>query len=250
MAPTAVAGVSAKAVAAERSLDPGSERRWAEEFPELKSLYRTNLPIPATAFLGRERELAEVLSLLAQDDVRLLTLTGPGGTGKTRLGLQAAAEAAERHPDGVFWVPLAPLRASQLVLEAAGQALGAKDGLAEYVADKSLLVLFDNFEHVVDAAGGLSELLAACPNLQLLVTSRELLRVPGEQAYPVPPLEPQDGTELFLARARAALQDLVVEGITTTRDFHLWTLDQPELELLDLRHGVAQASPAVVLRTP
>ena len=183
----------------------------AGEFPPLKSLYRTNLPIPATAFLGRERELAEVLALLARDDVRLLTLTGPGGTGKTRLALQAAAEAAERHPDGVFWVPLAPLRASQLVLEAAGQALGAKDGLAEYVADKSLLVLFDNFEHVVDAAGGLSELLAACPNLQLLVTSRELLRVPGEQAYPVPPLEPQDGTELFLARARAALPSFVAD---------------------------------------
>jgi len=183
----------------------------AEEFPPLKSLYRTNLPIPATPFLGREHELAEVLALLAEDDVRLLTLTGPGGTGKTRLGLQAAAEAAERHPDGVFWMPLAPLRDSELVLEAAGQALGAKDGLAEHVADKSLLVLFDNFEHVVDAASGLSELLAACPNLQLLVTSRELLRVPGEQAYPVPPLEPQDGTELFLARARAVLPSFVAD---------------------------------------
>ena len=182
-----------------------------EEFLPLKSLYRTNLPIPATPFLGREHELAEVLALLAQDDVRLLTLTGPGGTGKTRLGLQAAGEAAERHPDGVFWMPLAPLRDSDLVLEAAAQALGAKDGLAEHVADKSLLLLFDNFEHVVDAAGGLSELLAACPNLQLLVTSRELLRVPGEQAYPVPPLEPQDGTDLFLARARAVLPSFVAD---------------------------------------
>ena len=183
----------------------------AEEFPPLKSLYRTNLPIPATPFLGREHELAEVLALLAQDDVRLLTLTGPGGTGKTRLGLQAAAGAAERHPDGVFWVPLAPLRDPELVLVTAGQALGSKDGLAEHVADKSLLILFDNFEHVVDAAGGLSELLAACPNLQLLVTSRELLRVPGEQAYPVPPLEPEDGTELFLARACAALPSFVAD---------------------------------------
>ena len=78
------------------------------DFPPLKSLYRTNLPIPATPFLGREHELAEVRGLL--EDVRLLTLTGPGGTGKTRLGLQAAAEAAERYPDGLFWVPLAPLR--------------------------------------------------------------------------------------------------------------------------------------------
>jgi len=121
-----------------------------EDFPPLKSLYRTNLPIPATPFVGREQELGEVLGLL--QDVRLLTLTGPGGTGKTRLGLQAAAEAAEGYPDGIFWVPLAPLRDPELVLVTAGQALGAKDGLAEHLADKSLLLLFDNFEHVVEAA--------------------------------------------------------------------------------------------------
>src|SRR5207247_6204714 len=84
------------------------------EFPALKSLYRTNLPVPATPFLGREHELAEVLGLLK--GVRLLTLTGPGGTGKTRLGLQAAADASDRYPDGVFWVPLAPLRDPGLVL--------------------------------------------------------------------------------------------------------------------------------------
>src|SRR5713101_3733138 len=178
-----------------------------EDFPPLKSLYRTNLPIPATPFLGRLHELAEVCGLL--EDARLLTLTGPGGTGKTRLGLQAAAEAADRYPDGIFWVPLAPLRDPDLVLETAGQALGAKDGLAEHLADKSLLLLFDNFEHVVEAAPRLSELLASCPNVHLLVTSRELLRVPGEQAYPVPPLEPEDGTELFVARARAALPSFV-----------------------------------------
>src|SRR5205823_1758157 len=115
--------------------------------------------------------------------------------------------ASEDYPDGVFWVPLAPLRDPGLVLASAGQALGAKDGLAEHVADKRLLLLFDNFEHVVDAAAGLSELLAACPNLRLLVTSRELLRVPGEQAYPVLPLEPEDGAKLFVARARAAQPD-------------------------------------------
>ena len=178
-----------------------------EDFPRLKSLYRTNLPIPATPFLGREHELAEVSVLL--EEAPLLTLTGPGGTGKTRLGLQAAAEAAERYPDGIFWVPLASLRDPELVLVTAGQALGAKDGLAEHLADKSLLLLFDNFEHVVEAAGHLSELLASCPNVQLLVTSRELLRVPGEQAYPVPPLEPEEGTELFMARARAALPSFV-----------------------------------------
>jgi predicted ATPase/class 3 adenylate cyclase len=172
------------------------------EFPPLKSLYRTNLPVPVTPFFGRERELAEVLDLVR--DSRLLTLTGPGGTGKTRLGLQAAAASADRFPDGVFWVPLAPLRDPELVLDAAAQAVGAKDGLADHVADRSLLLLLDSFEHVVAAADGLVALLADCPNLQLLVTSRELLRLPGEQAYPVPPLEPEDGTELFLARAHAA----------------------------------------------
>jgi predicted ATPase/class 3 adenylate cyclase len=172
------------------------------EFPPLKSLYRTNLPIPATPFVGRERELVEVVGLL--ENVRLLTLTGPGGTGKTRLGVQAAAESSERYPDGVFWVPLAALRDPELVLAAAAQALGVEGSLAEYVGDKSLLLLLDNFEHLVDAAAGVAGLLAACPNLELLVTSREVLRLPGEQVYPVPPLAPEDGTELFLARARAA----------------------------------------------
>lgn len=171
------------------------------EFSPLKSLYRTNLPVPSTPFLGREQELQQVLGLL--EGTRLLTLTGPGGTGKTRLGVQAAAEASDRYPDGVFWVPLAPLRDPELVLETAGQVLAAKESLAGHIADKSLLLLFDNFEHVVEAAAGLAELLSACPNLQLLVTSRELLRLPAEQAYPVPPLEPEEGTELFLARARA-----------------------------------------------
>jgi predicted ATPase/class 3 adenylate cyclase len=181
------------------------------DFPPLKSLYRTNLPIPATPFLGRERELADVLALLSRPDARLVTLNGPGGTGKTRLGLQAAAEAAEWYPDGVFWVPLAQLRDPKLVLEAAAQALGTKESLADHAADKSLLLLFDNFEHLMEAAVSLSELLARCPNLSLLVTSRELLRVPGEHAYPVPPLDPQDGTELFLARARAVLPGFIAD---------------------------------------
>jgi predicted ATPase len=175
------------------------------EFPALKSLYRTNLPIPATAFLGREGELAELGELLAREDVRLLTLTGPGGTGKTRLALQAAADAADAYPDGIFWVPLAPLRDPELVLEEASQAVGAQDGLADHIAAKRLLLLLDNFEHLMVAARALSELLAACPQLRLLVTSRELLQLPGEQAYPVPPLAEQDGVELFTARARASL---------------------------------------------
>ncbi len=183
-----------------------------EDFPALKSLYRTNLPIPATPFLGRERELAEIVDLLSDENVRLLTLTGPGGTGKTRLGLQAAAEASERYPDGIFWVALAPLRDPELVFATAGQAVGAKDGLSDHIADKSLLLVLDNFEHVIEAAAGLAELLAACPNLELLLTSRELLRLPGEQAYAVPPLEPHDGTELFVTRACAAHPGFVWSG--------------------------------------
>src|SRR5215475_6287564 len=177
------------------------------EFPALKSLHRTNLPTPATPFLGRENERAEVAGLLGR--TRLLTLTGPGGTGKTRLGLQVVADAADRYPDGVFWVPLAPLHDPELVLDAAALALGARGSLGEYIGDRSLLLLFDNFEHVLEAATGLGQLLADCPRLQLVVTSRELLRLPGEQAYPVPPLEPDDGAELFLTRARAARPDFV-----------------------------------------
>ena len=174
-----------------------------EHFPPLKTIYQTNLPVPATPFLGRECELAQVQELLFRDDVRLLTLAGPGGTGKTRLALQAAAESSDRYPDGIFWLPLAPLRDPRLVLESAAQTLDAKDGLAEHIADKRLLLLFDNFEHVIAAADGFPVLLASCPNLHLLVTSRELLRLPGEQAYQVPALEPRDGTALFVARARA-----------------------------------------------
>lgn len=135
--------------------------------------------------------------------MRLLTLLGPGGTGKTRLALQAAAAAADRYPDGVFWIALAPLRDPGLVLEAASQALGASDGLVDHVADKRLLLLLDNFEHLIAAAGELAELLRSCPNLSLVVTSRELLQLAAEQSYPVPPLEPQDGVQLFVARARA-----------------------------------------------
>jgi predicted ATPase/class 3 adenylate cyclase len=172
------------------------------EFPALRSLYRTNLPVPATPFLGRERELAEVVGLL--EGTRLLTLTGPGGTGKTRLALQAAAAAADSYPDGVYWVPLAPLRDPHLVLAEAAQAVGSPNGLAEHIADKSMLLLFDNFEQVVEAASSLAGLVSACPKLDVMVTSRELLALPGEQAYPVPPLAHEEGVGFFSARASAA----------------------------------------------
>jgi predicted ATPase len=179
----------------------------SEEFPPLNTLHLTNLPIPATPFLGRERELAEVTELLSRDDVRLLTLTGPGGSGKTRLAAQAAAALSERYPSGTWWLPLAPLREPELVLTTAAQVLGSKNGLAEHIADKSMLLLFDNFEQVVDAAPDVAALLGDCPNLDLLVTSRERLHVTAEQEYPVPPLDHEEGVGFFLARARAVVPD-------------------------------------------
>jgi predicted ATPase len=181
------------------------------EFPALESLYRMNLPIPATPFLGRERELAEVVALLARDDVRLLTLTGPGGTGKTRLALQAVAECSGRYPGGVFWVPLAPLRDPRLVPEQAAQALGTRDELSSYIANKQMLLLFDNFEHVIASAPLLGGLLRGCPNLDLVVTSRELLQLEGEHAYAVPTLAPDDGVSLFRARASAVASEPAVD---------------------------------------
>jgi predicted ATPase len=183
------------------------------EFPALDSLYRTNLPIPATPFLGRKRELSEVVDLLTRDDIRLLTLIGPGGTGKTRLALQAAAQASGRYPDGVWWVPLAALRDPALVVEQVARMLGTTQKLSRYIDGKHLLVLFDNFEQVVQAGPNVAELVAACPNLDVLVTSREPLHVTGEQEYPVPPLVEQEAVELFHFRARATLPDFRANGV-------------------------------------
>jgi predicted ATPase/class 3 adenylate cyclase len=175
------------------------------EFPPLRSLYQTNMPVSLTSFLGREGELAAVIELLDSDGVRLLTLTGAGGSGKTRLALQAAAAVSGGYGDGVWWVPLAPLRDAQLVLETARQALGARVELAEHIGDRSMLVLFDNFEHVIDAAGEVAALLGHCPHLDVLVTSREPLHVSGEYEYPVLPLAHEDAAELFVARAKAVV---------------------------------------------
>src|SRR5438034_7887444 len=126
------------------------------DFPPLKTLYQTNLPIPATPFLGRERELDYIDAVLARDDVRLLTLTGAGGSGKTRLALQAAGVVADRYPDGVWWVPLAPITDPGAVLEAATRALGSTGELATTVADRRMLLVLDNFEHLISAAADLS----------------------------------------------------------------------------------------------
>jgi predicted ATPase/class 3 adenylate cyclase len=176
-----------------------------DEFPPLRTLYQTNLPVPSTPFLGRERELSEVLGLLRSG--RMLTLTGPGGTGKTRLAAQAAAESAEDFPGGVWWVSLAAVPDPELVLDSIAQVLGAKGELAEHIADKELLLLLDNLEQLLSAAPKLAELLARCGGLRLLVTSREPLRVAAEQEYPVPPLVSEEAVGFFCARARVVRPD-------------------------------------------
>jgi predicted ATPase len=177
------------------------------EFPPLKTLYRTNLPVPATPFLGRTDELATVRELLEQADVRLLTLSGAGGSGKTRLALQAAGEMAEHYPKGVWWAPLAPLVDAAEVAPAAARALGGGGTLAEIIDGRRLLLFLDNFEHVVAAAPEVAELLAACPHADVLVTSRERLRVQGEHVYSVPVLARPEARTLFLTRARATRPD-------------------------------------------
>jgi predicted ATPase/class 3 adenylate cyclase len=182
----------------------------SERFPPLKTISNTNLPRPASSFVGREREVEEVLALL-QNGARLLTLTGPGGSGKTRLALEAAAELVPEFKAGVFWVPLAPFRDPALVAETIGQTLGAKNGVADHIGERELLLLLDNLEQVVEAAPELAALVETCPNLKLLVTSRELLRVKGEVEYPVLPLAEPEAVELFCARAGMESEETVHE---------------------------------------
>ena len=177
------------------------------EFPPLKTLYQTNLPVPATPFLGRGRELAELGELLGRPEVRLLTLTGAGGSGKTRLALQAVGAAAEGYPQGVWWVPLAPIADSGAVVESVARALGGAGSLQDVVGDRRLLLLLDNFEHVIDAAPTLTALLASAPQFDLVVTSRERLQLAGEHVYPVPILERSEARTFFVSRARAVRPD-------------------------------------------
>ena len=182
------------------------------EFPGLTSLYRTNLPIPATAFLGRERELREVVELLDREDARLVTLTGPGGTGKTRLTLQAAAEASDGFVDGVHWIPLAPLRDATAVGATFALALevGDRPGIeigtsivAAFSTKRSLIVV-DNCEHLVAGVAELvGQLVGGCPKVVVVASSRERLGLQAERIYEVPPMAISDGHALFVDRASA-----------------------------------------------
>ncbi len=208
-----LAGVDVRDLGLHRLKDLSAPERLfqlgTEDFPPLKTLHETNLPVPGTPFLGREREIDQIAALLGRPDVRLVTLTGPGGSGKTRLALQAAASAAEDYDRGVWWVPLASLADPALVLTAAAQALGSKDTLSATVGDHCLLLLLDNFEHLLDAAVGVGETIRSCPNLTVLVTSREPLHVDGEWEVAVDPLREPEAIELFVQRALAINSDFV-----------------------------------------
>ncbi len=141
-----------------------------------------------------------------------MTLTGPGGTGKTRLALQAAAAAADDYDHGVWWVPLSSLADPRLVDAAASQALGSEDELAETVGDKRLLLVLDNFEHLVDAAPNVAETIVSCPHFTVLVTSREPLHIDGEWEFAVDPLREREAVALFVQRATAVRSDFAANG--------------------------------------
>jgi len=196
------------------------------DFPPLRSLSDRlhTLPYQATAFLGRDHDLARIVALLHDPTVRLVTLTGPGGTGKTRLALQAAAEVLDAYPDGVFFVPLAALTDARLVPSAVASGLGLREAggpspaeaVRQALAGKRLLLVLDNLEQVAEAAPFVGDLVAASPELQVLATSRVPLRLRAEHEYPVLPLglPPRHGAspeedlaspavQLFVERAQA-----------------------------------------------
>jgi len=203
-------------------------------FPPLKTLdtHRNNLPIQPTPFIGREKEVAAVTRLLRRPDVRLITLTGTGGVGKTRLGLHVAAELSDDFTDGVFVVALAPVNDPTLVILAIAQTLAISEAserplftlLQAFLKEKQILLLLDNFEQVGEAAVMLADLLAACPRLKVVVTSRMGLHVRAEHEFIVPPLSVPtlkllpdlkalshyEAVALFIERAQAMKPDFSV----------------------------------------
>jgi predicted ATPase/class 3 adenylate cyclase len=187
------------------------------EFPPLRTPGSVELPTPATRFLGREHELFQAVSLYYERDPRVLTILGPGGTGKTRFALEVTRLLADEADGGSVFIALAPLRDAALVLPTIGDRLGASSGEAEAIAarvgDKRTHLLCDNLEHLLpDAARPLAELTAAAPALRLLTTSREPLRIQGEVELDLPPLAEDESVTLFVERARAVRPDLEADA--------------------------------------
>jgi predicted ATPase/class 3 adenylate cyclase len=177
-------------------------------FPPLKTIANTNLPRPASSFVGRAGDAAAVVGRI-RDGARLLTLTGPGGSGKTRLAIEAATELVPEFRAGVFWVELAPIDDEELVLEEVGRTLGAREDLARHIGERELLLVLDNFEQVVEGGPAVANLVSTCPNLHVLVTSRELLRLRDEVEYPVEPLPADAAALLFGDRSGLPVDETV-----------------------------------------
>ena len=192
------------------------------DFPPLSTLGNrpTNLPAQPNAFIGRVRELEQLRALLARDDVRLLTLTGPGGTGKSRLAFQLATSVLPEFANGVFFVALAPVRDWELVVPTIAQTIGLREragesslaALTDYLQDRRMLLVLDNLEQVVDAGPVLADVLASAPGLKVVATSRTPLRLSLERAYALSPLALDESMPLFAERARAAGADFAVSA--------------------------------------
>jgi predicted ATPase len=179
----------------------------AAKFPPLRSLSQARIPVALDPIVGRERELEAVVGLLERDGARLVTLTGPGGIGKTRLALAASAELVESFRDGATFVELASIRQPELVLPAIAEALGVQGDVVAHLSDRRQMLLLDNMEQVVGAAPDVARLLTHCPGVRVLATSREPLRVAGERELPLSTLGEAPAVELFRQRALAIRPD-------------------------------------------
>ena len=218
------------------------------DFPPIKTLHTrpNNLPIQPTDFIGREREVELAQEMLTRPQVRLVTFTGPGGTGKTRLSLRVGEKMLETFQDGVFFVPLSTLRDPALVPGAIAEVLGIMKGgsrpiiesLKDYLRQKEMLLILDNFEQVVGAAGVVSDLLSGAPRLKTLVTSREVLHLYGEKEFPVPPLQLPDSRHLppLVTLARNESVNLFIERATDTKPgFELTNENAPSIAEICIR---------------